>query len=111
MGLFLWYSRRKRPSRSRMAVIFDKLPTILVLAVLVGIFVALRRHVKSARLQLWTAAWSLIFVHFFVQLFEPPGGNLAPLMFIIDEGCLQLAGLFFLTSLTVFFENKRLTRG
>ena len=94
-----------------MALIFDKLPTILVLAVLVGIFVALRRHVKSARLQLWTAAWGLIFVHFFVQLFELPNGNLTPLMFIINEGCLQLAGLFFLTSLTVFFENKKLTRG
>ena len=35
----------------------NKLPSILVLAVLVGLFLALRRHVRSARLNLWTAAW------------------------------------------------------
>jgi len=92
-----------------MAILFDKLPTILVLAVMVGIFVALRRHVKSARLHLWIAAWMLIFVHFFVQLFEPPDGNLTPVTFIIDLGSLQLSGLFFIASLTSFFENTKLT--
>jgi signal transduction histidine kinase len=92
-----------------MAIFFDKLPTILVLAVMVGIFVALRRHVKSARLDLWIAAWVLIFVHFFVQVFEPVDGNLTPTTFIIDLGCLQLSALFFVSSLTSFFENKRLT--
>ena len=94
-----------------MAILFDKLPTILVLAVMVGIFVALRRHVKSARLQLWIAAWVLVFVHFFVQLFEPPDGNLTPVTFMIDLGCLQLSALFFIASLTSFFENTRLTLG
>jgi signal transduction histidine kinase len=92
-----------------MATLFDKLPTILVLAVMVGIFVALRRHVKSARLHLWIAAWGLIFVHFFVQIFEPPDGNLTPTTFMIDLGCLQLSALFFVASLTSFFENKKLT--
>src|SRR5262245_25323216 len=92
-----------------MAALFDKLPTILVLAVMVGIFVALRRHVKSARLHLWIAAWGLIFVHFFVQIFEPPDGNLTPTTFMIDLGCLQLSALFFVASLTSFFENKKLT--
>jgi two-component system, NtrC family, sensor kinase len=94
-----------------MAILFDKLPTILVLAVMVGIFVALRRHVKSARLHLWIAAWVLIFIHFFVQLFEPPDGNLTPVTFMIDLGCLQLSALFFIASLTSFFENTRLTVG
>src|SRR6476660_8643034 len=92
-----------------MAVLFDKLPTILVLAVMVGIFVALRRHVKSPRLHLWIAAWVLIFVHFFVQIFEPADGNLTPLMFLIDLGCLQLSAMYFIASLTSFFENSRLT--
>jgi signal transduction histidine kinase len=92
-----------------MAIFFDKLPTILVLAVMVGIFVALRRHVRSARLDLWIAAWVLIFVHFFVQVFEPATGNLTPMTFIIDLGCLQVSALFFIASLTSFFENKRLT--
>src|ERR1700686_2399620 len=92
-----------------MAILFDKLPTILVLAVMVGIFVALRRHVKSPRLHLWIAAWGLIFVHFFVQLFEPQDGNLPPVTFIIDLGCLQLSALFFIASLTSFFENTKQT--
>src|SRR6266852_835205 len=92
-----------------MALIFDKLPTIIVLAVLVGIFVALRRHVKSTRLQLWTAAWVLIFIHFFVQLFGPADGTPSAVKFIIAAGCLQLSALFFIASLTVFFENKKLT--
>ena len=92
-----------------MAIFFDKLPTILVVAVMVGIFVALRRHVKSARLHLWIAAWVLIFSHFFVQVFEPADGNLTPLTFIIDLGSLQLSALFFIASLTSFFEDKKLT--
>ena len=94
-----------------MAILFDKLPTILVLAVMVGIFVALRRHVKSARLHLWIAAWVLIFGHFFVQLFEPVDSNPAPITALIDLGCLQLSALFFIASLTSFFENTRLTVG
>src|SRR5689334_18401805 len=94
-----------------MAIFFDKLPTILVLAVMVGIFVALRRHVKSARLHLWIAAWGLIFVHFFVQVFEPADRDPAPLIALIDLGCLQLSALFFIASLTSFFENTRLTLG
>jgi two-component system, NtrC family, sensor kinase len=92
-----------------MANFFDKLPTILVLAVMVGIFVALRRHVKSPRLHLWIMAWGLIFVHFFVQVFEPADGNLTPLTFMIDLGSLQLSALYFVASLTSFFEDKRLT--
>src|SRR5215470_8007639 len=94
-----------------MATLFDKLPTILVLAVMVCIFVALRRHVKSTRLLLWIVAWVLVFVHFFVQIFEPPDGNLTPITFMIDLGCLQLSALFFVASLTSFFENKKLTLG
>jgi len=94
-----------------MASLFDKLPTIVVLAVMVGIFVALRRHVKSARLHLWIAAWGLIFVHFFVQVFEPADRDPAPLIALIDLGCLQLSALFFIASLTSFFENTRLTLG
>jgi two-component system NtrC family sensor kinase len=94
---------------TKMAILFDKLPTILVLAVMVGIFVALRRHVKSARLHLWIAAWVLIFIHFFVQVFEPAVGDLPPVMFMIDLGCLQLSALYFIASLTSFFEDARLT--
>jgi signal transduction histidine kinase len=92
-----------------MASLTDKLPTILVLGVLVGIFIALRRHVRSPRLNLWIAAWGLIFIHFCVQLFEPPDGDLSALLFIADQGSLQLSALFFIGSLTSFLENGKLT--
>lgn len=94
--------------KESMAVWSDKLPTILVLAVLVGIFFALRRHVKSTRLNLWTAAWVLILGHFTFNAFEHADGG-PPLIFIADQGTLQAAALFFIASLTPFFENKRLT--
>lgn len=94
-----------------MATLFDKLPTILVLAVLVGIFLTLGRHVKSSRLKFWTTAWVLIFFHFLVGLFEPADGNLTPGVFILDEGSLALSALFFVASLTIFLENTRLTNG
>jgi signal transduction histidine kinase len=65
--------------------------------------------VKSPRLNLWIAAWGLIFIHFCVQLFEPPDGDLSPLLFIADQGSLQLSALFFIASLTSFLERVKLT--
>jgi two-component system NtrC family sensor kinase len=94
-----------------MATLFDKLPTILVLAVLVGIFVALGRHVKSSRLKLWTAAWGLIYFHFFVGLFEPATGNPPAGILLLDEGALALSALVFVASLTSFIENTKQTVG
>lgn len=92
-----------------MAALSDKLPTILVLAVMVGIFFALRRHVKSTRLILWTAAWVLILAHFTFQAFDPVDGSGPPLIFIADQATLQVAAMCFIASLTSFFENKKLT--
>ncbi|MFZ0878950.1 MAG: hypothetical protein WA002_05605, partial [Candidatus Acidiferrales bacterium] len=59
-----------------MTSILDKLPTILTLAVLVGIFLALRKHSTSARIRLWTYAWALIFIHFLIQVFETHTGTI-----------------------------------
>jgi signal transduction histidine kinase len=92
-----------------MSTLFDKLPTILVLAVLVGIFISMRRYVKSPRLNLWTTAWGLIFLHFVADWFMPAEGNVPPLVWIMDQGALQLSAIFFVASLTSFFENKKLT--
>ena len=47
--------------------LLEKIPTVLTVAVLVGIFLALKRHSHSARLQLWMVAWLLIFTHFAAQ--------------------------------------------
>ncbi|HYL92182.1 MAG TPA: ATP-binding protein [Alphaproteobacteria bacterium] len=92
-----------------MVALLQKLPTILVLAVLVGIFIALRQHGRSPRLFLWTNAWLLIFIHFFVQLFAPQQGEVSPLVFAIDVGTLLLAGMFFIASLTSYFHDRQRT--
>jgi hypothetical protein len=91
--------------------LLDKLPTILVLFVLVGIFLSLRKHAPSARTRLWTYAWALIFLHFFIQAFETHSGALEKILESIDLGALELSGMVFAVSMTQAVEDrkKRLT--
>lgn len=78
----------------------DKLPTILTLAVLVGIFLALRKHSPDARVRLWTYAWALIFLHFLVQVFETHTGFAENVVESIDLGALELSGAVFVVSMS-----------
>ncbi len=78
----------------------DKLPTILTLAVLVGIFLALRKHSPEARVRLWTYAWALIFLHFLVQVFETHTGFAENVVESIDLGALELSGVVFVVSMS-----------
>jgi signal transduction histidine kinase len=87
--------------------VFDKLPTILVLFVLVGIFLSLRKHAPSARIRLWTYAWALIFLHFFIQAFETHTGTLENILESIDIGSLELSGVVFVVSMTLAVENRK----
>jgi signal transduction histidine kinase len=89
-----------------MTGLLDKLPTILVLAVLVGIFLSLRKHSASARANLWVFAWGLILLHFFVQVFETKSGAFAQLFRAIDLGSLEISGIVFVVSLTVAAEDR-----
>ncbi|HVI04785.1 MAG TPA: hypothetical protein VM711_01660, partial [Sphingomicrobium sp.] len=74
-----------------MSALLEKLPTILILAVLVGIFLALGRRTRSTAINLWTGAWFLIFIHFFVQIFEVSSGAL--LADVVDLLSLALSGV------------------
>jgi signal transduction histidine kinase len=85
----------------------DKLPTILVLFVLVGIFLSLRKHAPSARIRLWTYAWALIFLHFFIQAFETHSGTLESILESIDIGALELSGVVFVVSMTLAVEDRK----
>src|SRR5215470_16823830 len=82
---------------------------MLVLAVLVGIFVALGRHLKSDRLTLWTTAWVLIFVNSLANLLIPLVGLLGGFSSVIAKIALPLAAIFFIPSPTSFVENKGVT--
>ena len=89
-----------------MTVLLDKLPTILILAVLVGIFLSLRKHAPSASIRLWTYAWALIFLHFFIQAFESHTGAFEQILESIDLAALELSGIVFVASLGVAVENR-----
>ena len=90
----------------RVASLLDKLPTILIIAVLVGIFISLRRHSPSTRTKLWIVAWTLIFLHFFVQLFENHVGFVENLFEAVDLAALELSGVVFLVSLARASEDR-----
>lgn len=89
-----------------MNTFLEKLPTILVLGVLVGIFLSLRKHAPSARTRLWTYAWALIFLHFFVGAFETHTGTIEKIFESIDLGALELSGVVFVVSMIDSVENR-----
>ena len=89
-----------------MTPLLEKLPTILVLAVLVGIFLSLRKHAPSARIRLWTYAWALIFLHFFIQAFETHTGTLETVLESIDITALELSGVVFVVSMLRLVEGR-----
>jgi two-component system, NtrC family, sensor kinase len=86
--------------------LLEKIPTVVTVAVLVGIFLALKRHSHSARLQLWMVAWFLIFTHFVAQLLEPAKGDVNPYLLAFDLGSLQAAAVAFLVSVSAVAEDK-----
>jgi len=88
------------------ASLLEKLPTILILAVLVGIFISLRKHSPSQRTRLWIFAWTLIFVHFFIQIFETRTGFIEGIFESIDLAALELSGVVFLISLARAAEDR-----
>jgi two-component system, NtrC family, sensor kinase len=86
--------------------LFDKIPTVLTVAVLVGIFAGLKRHSRSARLRLWQIAWFLVFAHFVAQLFEPASGSVSPLLLAVDLTALQASAVVFVVSVSSVVENS-----
>jgi signal transduction histidine kinase len=86
--------------------ILEKLPTVITVAVLVGIFAGLKRHGRSARLQLWLVAWSLVFIHFVAQMIEPATGAASPLLLAVDLGSLQASAVIFFVSVSSVVEDR-----
>src|SRR5271157_6099538 len=80
--------------------VLEKIPTFLIVGVLVIIFVGLKRHARSARLTLWTVGWTLVFTHFLAQLLEPDRGPANSLLLAVDSGSLQAAVVTFLVSVS-----------
>jgi two-component system, NtrC family, sensor kinase len=85
--------------------VLEKIPTFLIVGVLVIIFVCLKRHARSARLTLWTVGWALVFTHFLAQLLEPDQGPSNSLLLAVDFGSLQAAAVTFLVSVSLVAED------
>jgi two-component system NtrC family sensor kinase len=90
-----------------MTSLLEKLPSIIILAVLVGIFVTLQSQSKSARLRMWTTAWILVFIQFLTQPLSPQEGRFENLFQFFNLGVQQLASIFFIASLTSFLEDRK----
>lgn len=91
-------------------MLLDHLPSILVLAVLVGIFVSIRKYSPSPRIRLWIFAWALVFVHFFIQIFETRTGLIEGIYESIELGALVVAGVLFAISMSDIVEDNRIRR-
>jgi signal transduction histidine kinase len=87
--------------------LLEKIPTVVTVAVLVGIFLALKRHSHSSRLQLWMVAWFLIFTHFVAQMLEPATGDINPYLLALDLGSLQASAVAFVVSVSAVAEDRR----
>jgi len=85
---------------------WNGLPSILVLAAMVGTFLSLRRHAPSARSRLWACAWLLILLHFGDRLFGEHGGTAGSLLAWADTGTLELCGIVFAVSLIPTVEKQ-----
>jgi two-component system NtrC family sensor kinase len=86
--------------------ILEKMPTVVTVAVLVGIFAGLKRHGRSARLQLWLVAWSLVFVHFVAQMLEPASGPVSKVLQAIDIATLIASAAIFVVSVSSVVEDR-----
>jgi len=86
--------------------VLEKIPTFLIVGVLVIIFVCLKRHARSARLTLWTVGWTLVFTHFLAQLLEPDHVRANSFLAALDSGSLQAAVVTFLVSVSSVAEDR-----
>jgi two-component system NtrC family sensor kinase len=83
------------------------LPAPLVLGTLVGIFFSIYRHNRTSRVRFWLMAWSLIFLHFLIPLFEFHPTRLNLILDAIDPTTLQLAGVAFVFSVAPMRMSER----
>ncbi|HKU21162.1 MAG TPA: histidine kinase dimerization/phospho-acceptor domain-containing protein [Terriglobales bacterium] len=91
-----------------MSSLLDKLPTILVLCVLLGIFVSLRKHAPSRTVRLWIVGWALILAHFIAQAFDAAPGWRGQFASVVELAGLELAGTVFVASTwKAIFDSRR----
>lgn len=89
---------------------YYQLPTVLILAALVGIFVALGKQNRTSRFRLWRAGWALIFLRFSLQLVYRTLGWDHRVFPAVDLSLMNLSAVVFLTSVSGVPHIPRLRR-
>lgn len=83
-----------------------KLPTVVLLGVLVVIFAALLKQNRTFRFRLWFVGWAIIFVRFVLQMIWKGLGISLPVYAAIDLTALQVAGIIFMVSVSALAETR-----
>ena len=96
-------AQRRRHTNTPM---FEKVPTLITVAVLSGIFACLERYSRTARSRFWKIGWFLVFIHFLALLFETPNAQVPPWLTLIDWGALQASAIAFLVSVSSVAQNR-----
>lgn len=87
--------------------IVDKIPSIIVLSSLVGLFLALYRKHRTLRVRFWAFGWGLILLHYVLRTYGSVTGHLPFLLIAVDLVALQVAGVAFLISTSRIAERRR----
>ncbi len=86
---------------------FKVLPSLIALAILVGVFRAVLRQAAAERLHLWLTGWFLVLIHFVAAFFDVGNGLWDRVTTVISLGALELAGISFLISMSPGATNRR----
>jgi diguanylate cyclase (GGDEF)-like protein len=86
---------------------FNVLPSLVALAILVGVFWAILRAVSVERLHLWLAGWILVLVHFGAQFLGTGPQPWDKILLAISLNALELASLAFMISMSEIAYNPR----
>jgi diguanylate cyclase (GGDEF)-like protein len=76
------------------------LPSLVALAILVGVFEAILRQGAAEKLQLWLTGWALVLIHFVAQFVNIGHGLWGHIATAISLGSLDLASISFLISMS-----------
>lgn len=83
-----------------------KLPTVILLGVLVAIFAALLQQNRTFRFRLWFVGWAIVFLRFGLQMTWSALGIPRDIYVALDLASLPIAGTIFMISVSTLAETK-----
>jgi two-component system, NtrC family, sensor kinase len=93
-----------------MQPILQGLPPVMILFALVGVFVWLYRQTPTVRVQYWLFGWTLMLVHFVVDIIPVSTPFWRHVVAVISLSTLAITGLAFVISVSRFLERPFVRR-